>query len=536
MTREKIINLIGYSLLLGCFLVSLFRVLGRESDDASDGRHVIRFAHWQLEAGMREALDQLARDYEALHPEVRVEQIAIPERTYAQWVRTQLVGGTAPDIIQLGKGTDDEVMARFFAPISQWVERPNPYNEGGPLASVPWRATFLDDMQGSWAYRTNLLEYYGVPMSMFTIRVFYNRDLWRRLLGDTPPPETFDDFLALCHRVHERSAELGQPVLPVAGSKDNGPMLAYRLFASQTQRLIQELDLEHTLRPENTDIGQAFLHGAWSVDSSAYSAGLAITRDVALQMHPGFVQLGRDDAAFYFLQKRALMITSGSWDSPSFRAMADFELGVFPVPAPSREHPIYGANVLGPASESETGTGLTFGIVRSAANHARLIDFLHFITSQKGNATFSRISDWLPAAVGVVPAEQVRPFLPITDGFVAGFDPTLGSLGAGTSLAVQRNLDLLVGPAGSVAAFRDRMRDELAPAVREDLERYAHNTLLNLQRQDVIIAALSASSPPSLDDSPDKFSEMIEAQNRAESRRAWIVNRLATDPGISPSR
>jgi raffinose/stachyose/melibiose transport system substrate-binding protein len=529
MSREKFFNLVGLALLTGCFVFSMARVLGRRPAAATeDGKVVIRFAHWQLEGGLREAMDQLARDYEALHPELRVEQIAVPDRTYAQWVRTQLIGGTAPDIVQLGLGMDDEVVARFFTPISEQVERPNPYNRGGELEKVRWRATFIDDMKGGWSYRPNLLEYYGAPMSMFTGRVFYNRELWRRLLGDTPPPKTYEEFIELCERVRRESAAAGGAVLPVAGSRDNGPMLMYRLFSSQTQRLILELDREHTLRPEGIDIGLAFLRGEWGVGSRGYADGLAITRETGLQMQPGFFQLGRDDASFYFLQGRALMITTGSWDSPSFRAMSAFDIGVFAIPLPSAEHPRYGANVLGFASEASTGTGLSFGIVRNEARFARALDFLQFITSREKNAAFSKASGWLPSVAGVKPAAHIEPFVPIVDGYIAGFDPTLATLGAGTTLVVQRNLNLLVGRAGSVEAFQDRMRAELPAAVREDVGRFAHMSRLNLQRQDVILAGLGALAETGHEAAAlRKLSEMLEAQNRAESRAAWIENRLA---------
>ena len=61
----------------------------------------IRFAHFELEVGVREALDSLARTYEREHPHVNVEQIAVPQQFYKQWIRTQLVGGIPPDIIEV---------------------------------------------------------------------------------------------------------------------------------------------------------------------------------------------------------------------------------------------------------------------------------------------------------------------------------------------------------------------------------------------------------------------------------------------------
>lgn len=529
MKRERIFSSVGLSLLAACFVFSLARVVwnGRSTAGSGDGRAVVRFAHWQLEGGLREAMDRLAKDYEALNPGVRVEQIAVPERTYKQWIRTQLIGGTAPEILQLGQGADDELLARFFAPISGWVDKPNPYNAGTELEHTPWRETFVDNMDAGWNYRPNLTEYYGASMSMFTVRVFYNRDLWRRMLGDTPVPATYDEFITICERVRAAGEASGRVVLPVAGSRDNAPMLTYRLFSSQTQRLTRELDREHTLRPENIDVALAFLRGEWGVDARGYRDGLEITRETGLQMQPGFVQLGRDDAAFYFLQERAMMIATGSWDSPSFRAQADFEIGVFAIPTPSRDHPRYGPNVLGPVSEASTGTGLTFGIVQGAGRFDLALDFLHFATARTSNETFARVSGWLPAVVGVPPTELIAPFVPISDGYLAGFDLPLSSLGASTNLVVQRNLNRLVDRSGSADAFAEAMRAQLPGAVREDLRRFERSTVLNVQRQDVILASLAMQAGMSeQSDSAAKLSEMLEAQNRAESRRAWVVEHL----------
>jgi ABC-type sugar transport system, periplasmic component len=531
MKREKIFNTIGLTLLAACFLFSLARVVRRgeaAADGTVDGRAVVRFAHWQLEGGLREAMDRLARDYEAVNPNVRVEQIAVPERTYKQWVRTQLIGGTAPEIVQLGQGADDELLARFIMPISEWVDKPNPYNAGTDLENTPWRETFVDNMEAGWNYRPNLAEYYGASMSMFTVRIFYNRDLWRRLLGDTPVPKTYDEFIEICERVRSASETTGRVVLPIAGSRENGSMLAFRLFSTQTQRLVRELDREHTLRPENIDVALAFLRGEWSVDSRGYHDGLAIMRETGLHMQPGFIQLRRDDAAFYFLQERAMMIATGSWDAPSFRAQADFEIGVFAIPAPSRDHPRYGANVLGQVSEANTGTGLSFGIVQGAARSDLALDFLHFATSRANNETFAQVSGWLPSVVGVNPTELIEPFVPVADGYLGGFDPTLSMLGANTLLTVQRSLNRLVDRAGSVASFTEIMREQLPDALREDLGRYERSTLLNVQRQDVILAALAMHGGAAmLSNQTGKLSEMLEAQNRAESRREWVLEHLA---------
>src|SRR5207253_9887425 len=121
----------------------------------------IRFAHWQLENGPRDAFEKIAAEYSKLHPGISVEQLPIPERIYPNWFITQLVGGMAPDLIQIGKGSNDERLTRFFTPLSDLASSPNPYNKGTDLEGVPMRETLFDGMEGGFVQ--NLIEFYAVP-------------------------------------------------------------------------------------------------------------------------------------------------------------------------------------------------------------------------------------------------------------------------------------------------------------------------------------------------------------------------------------
>jgi len=78
--------------LLSCVVVTGNIIRGRGGAGGQTRKTVLRFAHWQLEPGIRSAIDDLIADYTALHPDVEVRQILIPEEGYFQWVNTQLIG------------------------------------------------------------------------------------------------------------------------------------------------------------------------------------------------------------------------------------------------------------------------------------------------------------------------------------------------------------------------------------------------------------------------------------------------------------
>ncbi len=533
MKRERIGNGIGLALLLACFGFSLVGIMTREREESQEGAVTLRFAHWQLEGKLRDAFDTLAREYEALHPGVRVKQIAIPERVYPQWMRTQLVGEMAPDILQLGMmgNNEDEMLARFFTPLTAVVDEPNPYNEGTSIEGMPWRETFVDGLSGGYNYRPNLLDYYGVALSLHTVRVYYNVDLWKELFGDAPVPANYGEFIARCDDVSAYAKRRGVSLIPIASSKNNGPMLIDRIASSQTQRLVRKIVRQNALKNGAIDIGLGYLRGDWDLDTPEIGDLFAIEREVAMRMQPGYMQVSREDAAFHFLQGRAMFITTGSWDAPSFRLQATFNIDVFNVPVPGRDAPRFGRNVLGPASELGVNTGLTFGVTRLSTQREAALDFLRYLTSSRVNARFSELSDWMPAVADVAVPRSLQSFAPLSDGYINGF--SLRALGGETKRTIDKNYHLLSGPYGSIEAFKEAILPEFKTAVSKDMAHQARIILENVVRQDITLAAnrqvmgQPTEGAYSVADIALRIGKATEAQNEQEATHAWLTEILS---------
>ena len=97
MKPGKIGIYLAVALLIMGFSYSGWQAFVHSSDESANSDvEVIRLAHWQLEPGVREAIDEIAADYMKLHPDVKVEQLPIPGKVWKQWLRTQLVGGALP--------------------------------------------------------------------------------------------------------------------------------------------------------------------------------------------------------------------------------------------------------------------------------------------------------------------------------------------------------------------------------------------------------------------------------------------------------
>ncbi len=525
---ERVLNTIGISLLALCFVISLSRIAMLkfgERTEAGEKIIEIRLAHWQLEGGIRTALDAIAKEYMTLHPGVRITQIPIPERIYRNWLITQLVGGTAPDIIQVGGPVTDERLARFFVPLTDIAQNPNPYNKGTDLEDIPLRDTLVDGMLGG--FNQNLLEYYGVPISGHSIRLYINLNLLEEITGSRVLPKTYDELITLTKQVDGFRLEGGQHIIPIAGSRYNSPILMTTLFASQTQKKMVGLGPPGTLIEVPARTTEALMDGEWGLDSPEVRSGLELIREVAAEMQPGFMQVTRDDASFYFVQGRALMIVTGSWDATSISQQANFPYAATRIPLPSKLHPRFGRNVMGMFSEAGGTAGVTFGITRESKNSVMATDFLLFLAAKQTNQLFTNTSKWLPSVLGVEPAPEAKPFMMQAQGYSPGFPLVDSTARADTNRLVSNNYHHLVGPGGSVEQFVDAIRPNFIPYMLVDLKREDLQISQAIQRMDVQLAALAEVSRNIPDDAPaqSKF-DMITAASSARDRTAYFHQHL----------
>ncbi|PTX97571.1 ABC transporter substrate-binding protein [Verrucomicrobia bacterium LW23] len=486
---EAILNTIGFSLLGICFLIATWRIIAR-SEVASDPSLItIRMSHWQLEAGVRDGLDVVAREYEkicaARGQKVRVEQIPVPEQVYANWFITQLVGGTAPDLVEIGKGSSDERLARFFQPFGPYLQDANPYNAGTDLEGVPWRNTFTDGL--SSAYKAELLEYYQLPFTVLTTRVFYNKPLYKEIRGDKPVPKNYDEFMELCRDVVDYAHKHNKPgLLPIAGSKYNGPMIMGRLFGSQTQMLTQKNNrgLHWTNVPEENIM--AYFRGDWSTQSPEIVSGLQLMQSVIQYMQPGFIQLQRDDGTLNFVQKHSLMIASGAWDRTSLEQESPFPVDVFRIPLPSPSDPKYGRFTMGQIAEG-TSTAVGFGLNRASPNIEVAVDFYRFLTSRRGSEIFAQYSGWLPAIIGAKIPAKLEPFRPDMNGYPQGTE--LGQ-GSESNRVWDNNFYLLAKTPNDYQPFSQTISPQLRDAFFEDMKLIARGRTRAISRMDVPLGAL----------------------------------------------
>lgn len=412
------------------FLWSAWVIATYRAQQTPPGSTVIRLGHWQLEASVREGIDEMAREYQKTHPNVVIVQDAIPEGTYGQWVSTQLMGGTAPDIMQVGAMLPGNIWLsyynRYFFPLSRYVNSPNPHNAGTDIADLPLRQTYKDGMKT--AYVTEMQEYMSVPLSLFGVRIFYNKDLLKQLTGRDVAPRDYREFLAVCEQIRSAvNAVTGQPYIPIAGSAYHFGHWDGMMFSPVTYGAFRRADFNRDGFVGNDETFVAFKTGLLDFYYPPYALWLKMLREVTDYFQVGYTGLGRDEAVFLFAQQRAVFMTTGTWDARSLQEQAEgqFEVGIMDFPIPSRDDPVYGEVVEGRIYESPGG-GFQFGVSRNSKHVDVAVDFLLFLASQKGNEKLNGIIGWIPAIVGTELDPLLRAFEPHLEGIYGNANFTLG--------------------------------------------------------------------------------------------------------------
>ncbi|MES2308489.1 MAG: ABC transporter substrate-binding protein [Verrucomicrobiota bacterium] len=517
MKLNRIFNAIGFTLIGVCFLISAYRMFSRSRQETHSNITTIRFSHWQLEAGVREAFDLLTQEYMKMHPNVRVIQEPVPEKVYTNWLITQLIGETAPDLIWIGQGMNDERLARYFVPLTTYVNEPNPYNQGTDLEKIAWRDTYLDGMQGS--YNQNLLEYYSASNAMHVVRLFYNQELLKKISGLDAPPNDYEAFIRLCDQIRDYSQKTGSAIIPIAGSQYNARMMLTPLFSTQMQKMIFSPSAFYSLRPEwSGGLATDYWNKAWTLEAPEIRSGLQLMHEMGRNMQPGFLQLQREDATFYFVQQRAVMIASGSWDSSGIHQETKglFHVGIAPLPIPSSQSPKFSKYVLGPVSEANLRAAGGFGIPRCSKSFEVALDFQRFTTSRMGNQIFVDRSGWLPVIRGVNIPEELKPFQPRLEGYPDAFN---FAWQADTKRVVDNSLDKLYSVSGGVDSFIEALKPNYGRAIADDFRSNIRTQYRNTLRIEVSTEGLKQllKLHPEETKLEAKAEEMTEVLNMVET-------------------
>jgi len=412
-------NVLAFVILIGAFLASVIwvYVFNRVPETvSSDGKKIIRVAHFIADDDVQNALDKLARDYEKIRPDVRVIVQTIPERAYKQWATTQCLGGTAPDLMQAQGSWDQQwalLATRYMVPLTPYVNLVNPHNDGTTLDGQRWRDTYADGLRSGYWF--HLTEFYSIPFTAQTSRVFYNRDLFKAATGSDDPPKDFRDWMNICEKIKEYTKSTETIVFPMACSSDVIMGLFSRYYCALCEGMVDKYDtcywsgsrVECTLFALYTD--------TFTFKQPRVEAPFKMIKEIATQCQPGYATSTADQTRFLFIQGKAGMVLGNVRDARIFRDAARFEVGVFNYPLPSKDDPDYGRYVV--ARQAETlAAGMHFCLTQRSRYPEIAIDFLQFCTSERKNEEFNADLHWYPVIKTAKSLDYLSAFRPVTEG------------------------------------------------------------------------------------------------------------------------
>lgn len=488
MSLEGILQRIGLCLLALAFAIALYRAVTVSFRPAQEEALTLRMGHWRLEEPVQRAFNEIARDYAEIRPGFRLQQVVVPDRIWRFWMRTQLVGESPPDLMNTGWVMTPDLLSRYFVPLTDYVAQPNPHNEGTDLEGVPWRNTFIDGLDGSVTFNQELLEYVGVNFTYGTFRLLYNRDLLEKVTGERELGNlNLAEFVELSEQVRAYAQRTEQWIVPASGTGTRTVALFTRLFGSQTQRLSQDL----RFRPDfNPGVGLEVLasarEGKWDLSHPSVIGGFHLIQQFGQQHNLGFLGMSQDDAAFLFLQGKALFVPGAIFNTSYIRELADFEVGILAgLPFISPEDPVFGKNTFGPNAEGISETALPLGITNTSDKFDLALDFLRFATTRASSEKFGFISGNLPTVVGARMNEEYAPFQPNVEGaFPSGFNLHTGF--ADIARVVLSQFHELVHPNGGLEAFMEKVEPQFERNLETDYRRTHTNLRRAILRNDIL--------------------------------------------------
>ena len=486
---------LGLWLLVLAYGLSAYWYLFRVRSMFHDRPVTITMAHWQIERGPPDGFAAVIKRYEELNPRVKVEQLMIPGATtiYPQWMRSNLAGDNGPDILEWGFWMEGgrDIPARYFAPLTAELAKPNLYDRGSSQEGLPWEDTFHDRLIVPRRETPEPGQIYGVSVTDNVFRLFCNAPLLREITGSDQHPKTFDDLRKILAQGREFSRRTGRQVSGFAGSHDHANWIGELIMDGPIIPLYLELDREGNLYLYGREALAGYLERRWNFERPDVEAGLQLMREVALAMKPGSMQSLREDALIEFFRGEALFIFSGTYEATTLRRMAPFKVAAMPMPEVMPDDSEVGRFVIGPRDDGIGDGTSSLYLNRRSAHPKEALDFLRFLTSVEGQQLFTDHSGWLPVANGVVLPDAIKEFRERARGYAFG-EGALNNLGSEVNMAWQRNVYLLTSERGSVAAFGAAMDRDAPAAIRKDLRDMIRNTLLLVKPADAAIVAKAA--------------------------------------------
>lgn len=260
---------------------------------------VLTLGGWRTSTGR---MNQLLAAFHEDHPQITVRLEPSDSAEYDSVIAAQLDAGTAPDLLYL----------RSYSASSALFDQ-------GHLVTLDdlsgLREHFDPEVLEAWS--TEEGGPYAVPFTATSHGIYFNRAIFDELRLDVP--ETWSDLMEVAESLQRAG------IMPFANGTRAEWTAAETIFMNLAPNFIGCRDGR-----------MAYLSGERCFNDDPMASAFQAVEDVAEFFPEDHHLLGYIDSLQLFVQGKAAMWISGSWDIPYFEeADPDFAWGVFAVPPPA---------------------------------------------------------------------------------------------------------------------------------------------------------------------------------------------------------
>src|SRR5919202_3095873 len=200
----------------------------------------------------------VAKQWEARNPGYTIkfepEPVLAAGQDEAQWIKTQLLGGIAPDLFNFNQENAwPDADKGWYYTFDSFLSQPNPYVSGHPTLWQQYR--YPDIVKGHYGPDN---KQYAVDYDMVEVAIFYNKDHFAKA-GSTRLPQTWAEMIAINQKLQKMGIQR-----PTIGN-------AWRLadwglyFTRDLGPFMGGQSLEHGYRDFVTEKGSILWDGNWNV-------------------------------------------------------------------------------------------------------------------------------------------------------------------------------------------------------------------------------------------------------------------------------
>lgn len=343
--------------------------------------------------------------YKQAQPDVDIEINRVPWESQAQWITTNLAGGTLPDLLFSLRQPTTEQEATDTSPWlnwDPWLDQPSPYSP-----SARWRDDLDEGMVGS-AFYAGLKHQYAVPVVYGCSGWAYNKRVFEQAgLDPEAPPDTWAELIGMCEILKEKQGELGIDapmgnavvVDRQGGSLDWPVRLLADVVAYQPWEKITGGEERFPTYEEQL---QAYYDGTTSYCTPELKQMWGMIEQLVSYWPEGALGMAYEDQIPLFLQGRCGMLMtwiSGlrDMDEATREKLIDWEYGTFGWPTVTAESNPFPMNKPNPVDGGWARGSHVVPADRAGKPVMDLItDFAQWFTS-------ADISDWYASKVYYVP-------------------------------------------------------------------------------------------------------------------------------------